>query len=225
MKPLKKRQKHDGSKSFVDLPEQLFREILKYLDNETIYFVMRNVSQEWKNSVDQYTELGGVFIITGTSCCFTKLMYIFKRYGKELESYYEIAPDFPFRNSSRYSHTWQFPDKKDRCGNILHNRVVVGNYQLINLVSVDEYKKHDVSGPNDIFKLCSFDYSSRKWIPPENITYCTETHDENWRLPAHPELALFHAENEFNLTTLGVLYLNIGCSEGEKHYPRSNFSF
>jgi hypothetical protein len=127
MNSFKKRQTPDHRKSIVDLPEQLFREIFKYLDTETVYFAMRNVSQEIKKQVDQYIELRGVFIVTGTFCCSTRLIHIFKRYGNELESYYKIAPALPFF----ISHSWTFPEKKNSFCRILNNRIVQGNYQLV----------------------------------------------------------------------------------------------
>lgn len=84
MDRFKKYRKEMVSPHLVDLPEQILRQILHYLDFETLYFGVNEVCQLTKKLVNQYIEMGGVFLLIGTSSSSSPLdlVYIFRQSSK-----------------------------------------------------------------------------------------------------------------------------------------------
>ena len=79
--------------TLLDLHEDIFRIIFRYLDDAEVYFTVRVLCQKLKNYVDAYIQLGGIFMLAGepnkmehvsiknpTFC--TKLLHVFKQNGK-----------------------------------------------------------------------------------------------------------------------------------------------
>ena len=90
MDSLAKRKK-GSCDNILDFPEQVFREILKFVDYETIWFTLRRVCCELKKHVEKYLEFGGIFLLTSFDHNPSKIIHIYKPYFKKLETHYELV--------------------------------------------------------------------------------------------------------------------------------------
>ena len=65
MTPVSKYPKHATHTHIIQLPEQIFCEIFKYLKIETIMITLRAVCKKIKDHVDSYIKIKGIFMLTG----------------------------------------------------------------------------------------------------------------------------------------------------------------
>ena len=65
--------------NIIQLPEQIFREIFKYLDNETIITSLRNVCLKIREYVGRYIDIRGIFMLTGSRDDSARIIYIFQK--------------------------------------------------------------------------------------------------------------------------------------------------
>jgi len=68
--------------NFLDMPEDIFYEVFRYLDYSDIYFLVRNVCKTLEHYVHRYIQLGGVFMLVGGGCSFGEVFE--KRYSSEI---------------------------------------------------------------------------------------------------------------------------------------------
>ena len=100
---LKKRKIIKTSISINQLPEQIFHEIFRYLEYYTIIISLREVCTKFRQHVDTFITIIGVFMLTGIDSSPSKVMYVFKTYGNEIKGIYQIAPGCPAKPSSSIS--------------------------------------------------------------------------------------------------------------------------
>ena len=212
MELVRKRKKLANIASIADLPEQVLREIFRYLDDETVYLTIRKISQKLKIYVDRYLELSGEFIITDVRYEQTMLLYITKRYGKELKSYTIRVPDVVY---PCISHGWKLPNKIRQFCTVVLNKLLFCAYQPVFSVSLDGfgYYNGNCRYMRTYDDLNSYGFkqkiAKKSWESHENVMFCNKKHGENWRLTTHPELASFYSDTELSITFLNVIYFNI----------------
>ena len=78
-----------------DIPELAFREILKYLDDETIWFTLRDVCMKIRQHVDAFVEMNGISMLTGEDNFPSKIIYIYKKGEKGMKGRYDLGPACP----------------------------------------------------------------------------------------------------------------------------------
>ena len=90
--------------NLLDLPEDIFYEIFRYLHVKDIYFGVRNVCRSLKHYVDCYIELAGVFMLVGGGCSFgeifekrhsSEVLYAFKQNGRLTSIVSKTCPVLP----------------------------------------------------------------------------------------------------------------------------------
>ena len=69
---------HETHVTINDIPELAFREILKFLDDVTIWFTLRDVCMKIRKHVDAFLEMKGIFMLTGENNFPSKIIYMFK---------------------------------------------------------------------------------------------------------------------------------------------------
>jgi hypothetical protein len=65
---------------FLDLPEDVFLAIFKYLDYQTIYLTVGYLCQRTKKIVDDHVQVGGLFYITGLKDIGSHVLHVLKRH-------------------------------------------------------------------------------------------------------------------------------------------------
>ena len=76
--------------NLLDLPEITFRMIFQYLDDQFVYLVVFNICRKIRNYVENYMQLGDVFLDVHTPSCIyqaTRIFYVFKKHN-EVRSIY-----------------------------------------------------------------------------------------------------------------------------------------
>ena len=93
MKPMKKHRSDEGAIILAGLPEQVLRQIFRYIGTYELFHTLRTLNQRVKKLVDEYLRLQGVFmLIRGQN---NRYIYIFKREGKYFKTFSIGAPPFP----------------------------------------------------------------------------------------------------------------------------------
>ena len=152
------------------LPDPVFREIFKYLDDKTILFKLRDVCIRIREQVDNYIPIKGIFMITGEDNFPSKIIYTFQRVGKEIDGHLELGPGCPIPIYYAIKVANTHPQKRSE-----HN--------------------FDCKVPFFTFNSScfTFDYKSKSWIPiQEDIPLCNETSNHNIQLISNPELFEFY---------------------------------
>ena len=62
--------------SILNLNEEIFQRVFKYLNVETLYFTLRDVCSTIKRYVDNYVKVGGAFILSRGPENTTKMLYL-----------------------------------------------------------------------------------------------------------------------------------------------------
>ena len=85
-----KNRKLSGITTIFDLNENIFREIFLYLDHHIWYSRIRKVCRTFKSLVDNYVQLGGIFVCL----CSFQTLFVYKKHGKvvEIETKYIKLP-------------------------------------------------------------------------------------------------------------------------------------
>ena len=93
MKPMKKHRSDEGAIILAGLPEQVLRQIFRYIGTYELFHTLKTLNQRVKKLVDEYLRLQGVFmLIRGQN---NRYIYIFKREGKYFKTFSIGAPPFP----------------------------------------------------------------------------------------------------------------------------------
>ena len=69
----------------LNLPEQVFRHIFRYISTEELRFTIRKLNKSFQKYIDDYLQCQGVFALTGGRNETTTLIHIFKRETKYIE--------------------------------------------------------------------------------------------------------------------------------------------
>ena len=95
---LKRKKIIKTSISINQLPEQIFHEIFKYLKYNTIIISLREVCRKFRQHVDTFINIIGIFMLTGsTGSSPSKVMYVFKTYKNEMKGIFEVGPGCPIK--------------------------------------------------------------------------------------------------------------------------------
>ena len=70
-------EKLEETKFILDLHENIFHEIFKFLNYDTIYFKLRGVCRKLRIYADSFIQLGGVFMFLGQQS--SQLLHMYKR--------------------------------------------------------------------------------------------------------------------------------------------------
>ena len=93
MEPPKKNLKNTSIPCLIDLPEQVLRQIFHYIDFETLFVHLQETCQSMKNVVNQYINMGGVFLMVGRVDSPLELLFVFRQASKRFNVYRKgIAP-------------------------------------------------------------------------------------------------------------------------------------
>ena len=88
--------------NFLDLPEDVFVDIFKYLDHPTLYFTVACLCQKLKHYVDSHVGFGGIFLDLKHG---TWILYSLKR-SKEITFNHRplaLQPSYCLKNLYGYS--------------------------------------------------------------------------------------------------------------------------
>ena len=213
---LKRRKIIKASISINQLPEQIFHEIFKYINYDTIIISLREVCTKFRQHVDTFVRIIGIFMLTGsTDSTDSKVMYVFKTHKNEIKGMFKVGPGCPIKPSSSIS----LSDAKF-------------------VVSTDNFDRRSIKELNDKLLIDTFnsvflmfDWKYLKWIiSPKAISFCNDCAKHNWKLTSNPDLFNFHSGSNFLCHSTGVIrntneyhtslfarYLNINKSDDDIH--------
>ena len=153
-----------------DIPELAFREILKYLDDETIWFTLRDVCMKIRQHVDAFVEMKGIFMLTGENNFPSKIIYIYKKGEKGIKGRYDLGPACP----KPISNVIELAQKRQE--------------ELFEQIS-----NYEVPFFTNNSCCLGFDYKSRYWKTyQENVPLCNDISVHNIQLISNPELFEFY---------------------------------
>ena len=92
--------KNEGIIGILDLPEQIFRYIFRYISIHELFCTMRKVNPNVKKYVDDYLPLVGVFLLINERDLNTRLIHIFKPKGSNFVMISDMAQPFPVSDHS-----------------------------------------------------------------------------------------------------------------------------
>ena len=232
MATVRKLQKLDCSTNMLDLPEQVFREIFRYLDFETVYFTLRKVCPKIKEYVDGFIQLGGMFMLAAGRDVLTEILYIFKQCNKETTIYSKSACPYPYPPIGRYSYSHcsaptrtihhQYPPtspvsshtRQDfylgSFGAIFNKKIVIGVYYF-----------HGHTG-NIKFNMHHFDPIEYKWTCfQQNGSHFIEgnTLIQSWSPISDSELVLFLVNYSDCHSCLQLLHLDMNSASNSNDRP------
>ena len=131
---------------FLDLNEDVVREIFLYLDYDEVFYTLRKVCKQLKEYVDTYIQLGGVFLLCSVPGMPSKLLHVFKQNGRIVGICPKLGPAIPrpsFAGSSESTFTFDIGS----FGYRIKEKIVVGVY----------YTKQERNQPElPIFTSCYF---------------------------------------------------------------------
>ena len=193
---LKRRKIINTSIGINQLPEQIFHEIFKYLKYNTIITSLREVSTIFRQHVDTFISIIGIFMLTGlTGSSPSKVMYVFKTHKNEIKGIFNLGPGCPIKPSCPISLSdAKFVEPMNK----FDRRTLK---QLNDKVLIDSF--------NSGFVM--FDWKCLKWIfLQKTIPSCNECTNHNRKLTSNPYLFNFHCGSNF-------LYHSNGCNTTEYH--------
>ena len=125
--------------AFLDLFEDVFYEVFRFLRADDLYFSVRNVCTKLRYFVDSYVNLGGVFMLVGGGCRFgevserrhsSEILYIFKQNGKVVSLCSKTAPALPQPLSSYVIDELQIHTCMEISffGAVINGRIIAGHY-------------------------------------------------------------------------------------------------
>ena len=126
-----KRQKIDNMANFVMLPEEVWRKVFSLLDDKTIYFTIRRVCKSMKDIVDEYIQLGGIFLMGSAHERSTEVIYVFMKRRKPSSIHMEQISTFPIHpnGESIYEEikrdTWVGQKHLQYMGGIFDGKIMV----------------------------------------------------------------------------------------------------
>ena len=110
--------------NILGLHENVFREIFRHLEVETVYFTLRLVCQKMKNYVDEYLQLGGIFMLGAGRKNSTEILYVFTKRNKETSIYSKLAASYPYPVSCHTSPAGNV--KGQFFGAMMNGKIVIG---------------------------------------------------------------------------------------------------
>ena len=160
------------------LPEQIFHEIFRYLEYNTIILSLRKVCTKFRQHVDTFTTIIGVFMLTGTDSSPSKVMYIFKTNRNDIKGIYESAPGCPVKPSSSISLSDTiFVERMD---NFNHRNIKDFNEKIL------------IETCNSGFVM--FDWKCLEWsFLEKTIPSCNGCSNHNWKLTSNPHQFNYHS--------------------------------
>ena len=151
---------------FLDLNEDVLREIFLYLDYDEVFYTLGNVCKQLKNTVDNYIKLGGVFLLCSVPGMPSKLLHIFERNSRIVSICSKLGPALP-RPSLVGSLESNVTFDIGSFGCRLKEKNVVGVYYTENVRHL-HLRANNIT---DTEKFCYFhEYDPRKniWVPIES---------------------------------------------------------
>ena len=151
---------------FLDLNEDVLREIFLYLEYDEVFYVLGNVCKQLKETVDTYIQLGGVFLLCSVPGMPSKLLHIFERNSRIVSICSKLGPALP-RPSLVDSLESNVTFDIGSFGCRLKEKNVVGVYYTEKPKHLN-FRLNEVA---DTYKFCYFhEYEPRtnSWIPIES---------------------------------------------------------
>ena len=122
MKTMKKYNSNKDAIILAGLPEQVLRQIFRYIGTYELFHTVRKLNQRVKKLVDEYLCLQGIFmLIRGKN---NRYIYIFKREGKYFKTFSIRAPPFPISDP----FPRRFQGSKEDEGGSTHFELSDNNY-------------------------------------------------------------------------------------------------
>ena len=92
-----KRRNPESTVHILGLHEDIFREIFRHLEIETVYFTLRHVCREIKNYVDEYVTLRGIFMLAANNRNHlpTEMLYVLRKSNMATTISSKLVAPFP----------------------------------------------------------------------------------------------------------------------------------
>ena len=200
-------------KSLVQLPELVFHEIFTYFEYKALIFTLRVLYKKIRQYVDSFIEIKGIFMLTGENESPSKIIHIFKKFGKDIEGWYEYGPSCPIP----ISHVLKLNESKlqERLGKVLNHKVLCFTNKSSCIL---------------------FDYNNLKWnCIQENVPFCDQTSNHSIDLISNLELVEFYTittmdpavSDVSDLCSMNLHAQCLNCEFGENGLfnVRKKFSF
>ena len=169
--------------NFLDLNEDIFRRIFNHLEDETVYFILRNVCRKIKQYADTYIQLGGTFMCATGPDNSSEIIYVFKRNDRVISISSKLVASYP-RRLHNYSNI--APTDLISFATIFNQKIVVGTWTWENVddrqsndeyVAIPTYLRHllnptpagRIKGRNE-FHVNLYNVRDNKWSKPINVT-------------------------------------------------------
>ena len=146
----------------LDLHEDIFREIFRHLKFSEVYFTLRNVCRKIKYYVDEYIQLGGMFMVTGSRRIkYHEMLFVFKQNNNVVSICSKPAMPFPSYSSLLGSFGGTFK------GKIVVGICVDGSNAVETIYRKGRGEQNNITP----FRLNEYDIKENKWIPiqPSNL--------------------------------------------------------
>ena len=214
--------------NLLDLNEYIFREIFQYLDNEMVYFTLRNVSRKLKHYVDAYVQLGAIFAVVAGRCnCDLRqsiLLYILTKNDKVTSIAAKVFDKIDIMIPIVHDSLGPYSPYLGSFGAKFNGKIVTG---------VHSSKTLQCSLP---FYINEYNAKENKWIPIHSLDYGTydtlvRSPIQYWCQIGDSKLLMFH--NNYNNIHLRLVHVNISGEEKYKKFwrilkksgkPRSTYS-
>lgn len=179
------REPNENETNLLDLPEDIFYEIFRFLHIRDIYFSVRNVSKTMKQYVDCYIELAGVFMLVGGGCSFgeifekrlsSEVLYVFKQNSRIISIVSKGCPVLPHPLSSYSVDDIQIETYMEIAsfGRLIEGKIVAGYYTKEHWeeqMPVTIWKKQRYRRPSQrsgyrlVPYLFEYERSKKSWLP------------------------------------------------------------
>ena len=184
-------EKLKETKIILDLHENIFHEIFKFLNYDTIYFKLRGVCRKLRIYADSFIQLGGVFMFLGQQS--SQLLHMYKR--KENAFFICMSSMKPYPASNAIQNG-------DSFWGVFNDRVVAGRFMRSNeglwtkCLSEKRLRMHKkkVYWPCELMLQTLYEYNpnEKKWIEfnqidrssPRNDTYVL--YNQHFRIMWYP---------------------------------------
>ena len=110
-------EKLKETKFILDLHENIFHEIFKFLNYDTIYFKLRRVCRKLRIYADSFIQLGGVFMFLGQQS--SQVLHMYKRKENAFFICISSMKQYPALNAIRNG---------DAFWGVFNDRVVAGSF-------------------------------------------------------------------------------------------------
>ena len=187
--------------TILQLPELVFHEIFKYLDYKTLYFSLRDVCWKMRQHVDCHIDMKGIFMTTGENQSPSKIIFVYKKAGSEIEGSYEYGPGCP----SPISHVVKLTESKQK-------------------EEKGIFCDHKVSFFTHNSRCLTFDYKYLQWSSiQQDIPLCSIAFNHNNLLTWNPESVEFYttttmdpvATDGYNQSSMNLFAQHLNCNSIE----------